>query len=160
MRGARVSVLLVVLGAAVAAYMNTNLRRFDAEARPFASFAQHVPKRSTIVGLDYDVAGKVARGAPYLYFPAYLQAERGGFLALSLADFSWTVPLRRRPHAPALPAPFGSEWDPSILQVQPHQFLFYDLVVVRGKEPREMTIFMNSPFKLIYQTKDWLLYAR
>ena len=46
------------------------------------------------------------------------------------------------------------------MQVQPHQFQFYDTVLVRGKEPHEMTIFMNSPFKLIYQAKDWLLYAR
>jgi hypothetical protein len=156
----RASVLLVALGASAAWHTTANLVRFDAEARPFSSVLSHVPWRSKLVGLIYDNLGHVARTFPYLQFPAYAQAERGGLLALSLADFAWTVPLRRREDSPALPPPYGAEWDPAALHVQPHRFLFYDAVLVRGKEPREMTIFMETPFRLAHHSGDWLLYVR
>jgi hypothetical protein len=156
----RASALLLALGASATWYTTANLIRFDAEARPFVSVLEHVPWRPKLVGLIYDNLGHVARAFPYLQFPAYAQAERGGLLALSLADFAWTVPLRRREDSNALPPPYGAEWDPAVLQVQPHQFLFYDTVLVRGKEPREMTIFMQTPFRLVHRSGDWLLYVR
>jgi hypothetical protein len=156
----RASVLLLALGASAAWHATANLVRFDAEARPFVSVLKHVPWRPKLVGLIYDNTGHVARSFPYLQFPAYAQAERGGLLALSLADFAWTVPLRRRGDSKAPSPPYGAEWDPAALQVQPERFLFYDAVLVRGKEPREMTIFMDTPFRLVQRSGDWLLYSR
>lgn len=156
----RAPALLLALGCATALYTAQQLVAFDAEAAPFAQVLEHVPPRPKLVALTYDHRGQLAQGAPYLYFAAYAQAQRGGFLALSLADIAWTVPLRRRADAPAMPPPYGSEWDPTILQVQPLHWEFYDTVLVRGKQPQEMTIFMDSPFRLTARAGDWLLYVR
>jgi hypothetical protein len=156
----RAPALLLALGGATAVYTSQQLRAFDAEAAPFASVLAQIPPRPKLVALTYDHRGEVAQGAPYVYFAAYAQAERGGFLALSTADIAWTVPLRRRADAVALPPLYGSEWDPTLLQVQPHQFEFYDAVLVRGKQAQEMTIFMDSPFRLTASAGAWLLYVR
>jgi hypothetical protein len=156
----RVSLLLLALGVSATWHTTSNLRRFDAEARPFASVLDHVRWRPKLVGLIYDKTGHVASGVPYIHFAAYAQARVGGLLALSVADFAWTLPLRRKPDAPAPLPPYGADWEPAILHVQPERFLFYDTVIVRGKEPREMTLFMESPFRLVHRSGEWLVYMR
>jgi hypothetical protein len=156
----RAAALLLALGVATTWFANAQLSAFDAEARSFEHVLARVPDKPRTVSLMYDHRGLVAAGAPYLYFGAWAQAEHGGFLALSLIDTDWAVPLRRRWDAPAMLPVYGSEWDPTLIQVQPYQFEFYDTVLVHGKEPKEMTIFMDDRFRLSAQSGKWLLYTR
>jgi hypothetical protein len=158
--GPRGPLLLLALAASTLALHVPRLARYSAEAASLSAVLAHVPERPKLLCLTYDNQGKLARSSPYLHVGARAQAERGGFLALSRVDYAWTAPLRRRRDSQA-PAPvFGSEWDPAPLQAQPHLLLFYDSVLVSGKEPREMTILMNGAFKLVAHSGMFLLYVR
>jgi hypothetical protein len=113
-----------------------------------------------MLGMIYDNQGHVANCNPYLHFAAYAHAERGGYMSLSLAELSWTAPLRRKSDAPAPPPLHGSDWDPALFHNRPFQLFVYDTMIINGKEPREMTVQMAMGYKLKAQSGDWLLYTR
>jgi len=153
--------LLLIALALWTAWSNAaQLARFSTEAAPLDAVLARVPPRPKLLYLAYDNQGQIARSSPYLHSAAYAQAERGGFLALSRVDYAWTAPLRRRKDARVPAAVYGSEWEPALLQSQPALLEFYDAVLVSGKEPREMTILMNTPFRLAAHSGMFLLYLR
>ena len=159
--GARSAWLLFALGLGTGWYTSTHLAQFAAEAAPLRNVLAHVRARPKMIWLTYDHQGHVARSNSYVYAAAYAQAEHGGALALSFVDYGWTVPLRRRDDSSQPKPVYGSEWDPALLYAQPALFLlFYDTVLVIGREPSDMTIFMHSEFRLIANSHGFLLYHR
>jgi hypothetical protein len=152
--------LLLAFGIASAWYSTAQLVRFDREAAPLAAVLAQMPQRPRLLGLIYDNQGHVANSNPYLHVAAYAQAERGGYLSLSLADSSWTVPLRRR-HDKSVPSPiYGSEWDPALFHVRPLELWFHNVILLNDREPREMTMLMLLNYRLRARHGDWLLYMR
>mgnify|MGYP003407157275 FL=1 len=156
----RAPALLIALALSSIWYTREQLERFSVEASALSTVLARVPERAKLLCLTYDNQGQVARSNPYLHACAYAQAERGGFLALSRVDYGWTVPLRRRKAAVAPPPAYGSEWDPTLVQRDPGLLAFYDTVLVIGKEPREMTILMNTPYRLVARRGVFMLYTR
>lgn len=152
--------LLAALAAASICFSATQLTRFSNEASALSAVLAHVPPRPKLLCLTYDNQGHLARSSPYLHVGAYAQAARGGFLSLSRVDYAWTAPLRRRKQAAVPPPAYGSEWDPTLLQHDPALLAFYDTVLVIGKDPHEMTILMNTPFRLVARRGMFMLYAR
>jgi hypothetical protein len=150
--------LLVALAVWTIGYTSERLWTFSAEAAQLDSILAKVPERPKLLSMAYDSQGTVARSNPYVHIAAYAQAERGGFLSLSRVDYAWTTPLRRRKNAPAPAAVYGSEWDPAALQLRPDLFEFYNSVLTIGKEPREMTILMQPPFRIAAQSGMFVLY--
>jgi hypothetical protein len=157
---ARTTMLLLAFAIGCISYTSSQLIRFDREARPFAALLARVPARPKLLSLLYNSRSELARANPYLHFAAYAQAERGGSLALSAVDYSWTAPLRRRRDSAAVAPVYGSEWNPTLMHEHPREFAFYDTTITRGPERREMTIMNAELFTFAAASGSWLLFVR
>ncbi len=84
---------------------------FDREARPFEKVMAAMPPRAKLLYIAVDRGGAWMRTAPYLHFGAYIQAEKGGVLAVTFPRFFWNIPVKMRADLALPPTPRDFEWD-------------------------------------------------
>ncbi|HET9955698.1 MAG TPA: hypothetical protein VFQ61_14385, partial [Polyangiaceae bacterium] len=96
----------------------------------FGSAIEAIPEGSHVVGLIYGARSAYVRFAPYLHAVAWYQAERGGIVMFTFAEFP-SSPFRFREHHRPPPVPERWEWLPQWVDTQ-RDLDFYDWAVVRG----------------------------
>lgn len=147
---------LCLLGAYVIGVSWLHFERFDAEARSFDVIAEMVPRGSRVAQLTYDRQGRVAKVPAYVHFAAYIQAEKGGLVAVSFPERFWNVPIKSKTVTSSPHVPKDLEWDPLLFgksQLSRH----FDYVIVRAPRNREPRLPEPFPYQLQLRNGPWRL---
>jgi hypothetical protein len=138
-------------------------REFSTTTVHFREIIRELPKAPKLLYLVYDHQGSRAQNSPYVHLPAYVQAERGGWLSFHFAQFG-ASPFRYRdpkdPNAVIPPkTPIRWEWSPELFQLDQHGDFFDWFLVHRVRSPD--SLFVSDPsIRRVAHFEDWWLYHR
>ena len=138
-------------------------REFGVTTTHFREIIRELPRSPKLLYLVYDHHGSRAKNSPYLHLPAYVQAERGGWLSFHFAAFGHS-PLRYRsrqdPNAVVPPeVPVRWEWSPQLFQLDPHGS-FFDWFLVRRMSSPDSLFAADPSIQRVAHFEDWWLYHR
>ena len=152
---------LHVLGAFVIVNSWSNLRAFDAEARSFDVIVDHVPTGSRVAQLTYERRGKQTKVPAYLHFAAYLQAQKGGLLAVSFPARFWNVPIKPKAFPGFPPVPVDLEWRPRLFG-KAQLSRYFDYLIVRApNSPEQEPRWGSEPmYQLQLKSGPWWLFRK
>jgi hypothetical protein len=121
------------------------------EYRGLSTIVARVPEGSRVAGLIFKRASRFVRFSPYLHAVAWIQAERGGAVEFTFAEFP-PSPFRFRPDNRPPPVPPHWEWQPH--RVDPAADLgWFDYVMTRGAQQLE-------GFSNVAHSGEWALWKR
>ena len=94
---------------------------FDRDTQDFRRIVRWLPEAPKLLYLVADTKRRDHGLTPYSHFPAWVQAEKGGWLHFHFA-ITGLYPIRYRVDSPNVPpkAPFGSEWGTKWFNVRKH----------------------------------------
>ena len=129
----------------------------------FREIVRELPEAPKLLYLVYDHEGSRARNSPYIHLPAYVQAERGGWLSFHFAQ-TGTFPFRYRdesdPNAVAPPqTPVRWEWSPQLFQLDEHGE-FFDWFLVRRSNSPDSLFAPDLSIQRVAHFENWWLYHR
>jgi hypothetical protein len=158
----------VLAGAVVAAMPLTALvtrsyASFDEETHGFASLVQQLPQAPRLLYLVFDHSGTNRSISPFTHLPAWVQAERGGWISHHFESFGAT-PVRYRPRAgreDIIPPPTPPTWEgrPDLFRVEV-QGRFFDWFLVRSEWRRDDVFAADPAIELVARADRWWLYRR
>lgn len=137
---------------ALAAVLLIDFRAFDREGRQYEALAEHIPARSRVRPLVF----RNDEETPFLHFPVWTQAAKGGLAGFSFAS-NFTSFVRYRADAPAL-MKRDEEWRPDLFDWRREWPLGYDAFVVRSHRDRARELFAGAPVELVARNGPWWLY--
>jgi hypothetical protein len=160
--GARLGALGLVALAAVptAQLVATEYRRFERLTADFREIVAEIPRAPRLFYLLYDLGGTSRRASPLLHLPAWIQAERGGWLNFHFVRWRHS-PIRYRASGPAIPPalPGRFEWTPQHFRVREHGAWFDTFLIRHSVDPSEL--FTPDPsIQLVSRRGTWWLYRR
>ncbi|MCZ6806184.1 MAG: hypothetical protein O7F08_04470 [Deltaproteobacteria bacterium] len=138
-------------------------REFGTTTMHFREIVRELPRGPKLLYLVYDHHGSRAKNSPYIHLPAYVQAERGGWLSFHFADLGHS-PLRYRsrqdPNAIVPPKmPVRWEWSPQLFQLDEHGS-FFDWFLVRRMSSPDSLFAADPSIRRVAHFEDWWLYHR
>jgi hypothetical protein len=138
-----------------------NFRAFDATTRDFTAIAKQIPQAPKLLYLIFDHHGSTRTTTPYIHLPAWIQAEKGGWLSFHFSVMG-SSPIRYREDAGAVvppPVPVRWEWTPEKFDMAEHGAFFDWFLVRRPRDPSKL--FRDDPDIVLVDRKgSWWLYAR
>lgn len=160
---AALTLLMVWSAWSVSTVVVRNYRLFDESTRDFEEISRELPRAPKLLYLVFHHGGSTRKTTPYIHLPAYVQAERGGFLSFHFAVWGSSPVRYRSPDEPdAIVPPMVPprwEWQPNLFQVTKHG-PFFDWFLVRSLyDPG--SLFLGDPS--IHQVKHvgtWWLFHR
>lgn len=165
LRAARVAAAAVLAGAALytANVMRENYAVFHTATRDFVAIQTLVPKAPKLLYLIFDHGGSTRTNTPFIHLPAYVQAEKGGWLSFHFAVWNTSpVRYRERTEAGAVvppPVPLRWEWTPDRFDVREHGAFFDWFLVRNGPDPTRL--FNRDPeITFVAHEGTWWLYRR
>ena len=155
---------LLALIALVAVKMTTLVAReygvFAAQAEDFRAISQQLPQSPRLAYLIFDHSGTDFFGSPFMHLPAWIQAEKGGWLSFHFV--SWNQgPLRYRVGSPDVPPP-----TPPRFEFTPERFdvatrgKFFDWFLVRSLTDPSAHLAADPQIHRVAQIGRWWLYQR
>ncbi len=143
--------------------MVENYRNFDRVTSDFHRITQRIPVAPKLMYLIFDHSGTKKKNTPFMHLPAYVQAEKGGWLSFHFSIFGGTPFLYRNPHEPGVvipPAvPERWEWTPQRFQVLEHG-RFFDWFLVRNPTSPAHLFRPDPAIVPIDHVGSWWLYRR
>jgi hypothetical protein len=138
-------------------------REFSTTTVHFREIVRELPKAPKLLYLVYDHQGARARNSPYIHLPAYVQAERGGWLSFHFAQHEG-FPFRYRdaadPDAVVPPrTPVRWEWSPQQFQLDQHG-RFFDWFLVRRQRSPDSLFASDPSIQRVAHFENWWLYHR
>jgi hypothetical protein len=162
LRLAAVAVLCAValpLGSVVTA----EWRRFDAATADLAAVAAKLPRAPRLMYLVFDHGGAAARTPPFIHLPAWIQAERGGWLGFHFAIWGASPVIYRDRREPGAvvppPVPLRWEWTPHRFRVLEHG-RFFDWFLVRDRHRPDAIFAADPDIVPAAHEGTWWLYRR
>jgi len=159
-RAALVSALLWS-GWSVSAVVARNYEIFDQATRDFAAVSSHIPQSPKLMYLVFDHRGSTRKTTPFIHLPAYVQADKGGWLSFHFAVWD-SSPVRYRRGAGAIvppPVPRRWEWEPSKFDVRKHG-PFFDWFLVRSRTDPGALFEPDAAIEEVHHEGTWWLYRR
>lgn len=139
-----------------------DLYRFDKGSRDFRLLLEKLPQGEKALGLVYDNSGSTDRQMrAYVYFPAWYQALKKGWVDF---NFAWFPPQAIRFREGKLPeAQLGFAWNPQRFAKFKNCNL-YDLLIVKCqgencKLHEDLMKESTCSHRLTYKAGDWFLYS-
>lgn len=138
-------------------------REFGQTTVHFREIIKELPRAPKLLYLVYDHEGSRSQSSPYVHLPAYVQAERGGWLSYHLAQFE-SLPFRYRdenePGAEVPPAtPVRWEWSPQLFHLDEHG-AFFDWFLIRRRSAPDDLLAADPSIERVGQFESWWLYRR
>ncbi len=141
---------------------------FDRSTQDFQRVVQHVPRAPRLLYLVFDHSGSSKRNTPYIHLPAWVQAEKGGWLSFHMVGFNHS-PIRYRKDTdparydgrgvipPAVPDRW--EWTPQRFRLQTHG-AFFDWFLVRQRQDPSRLFAADRSIHLVDHEGSWWLFQR
>lgn len=155
-------VALAIPGARMATFVAGEYRAFGRSTDDFHVITRQIPKAPRLAYLVFDHEGSSRSTTPYLHLPAYVQAERGGWLSFHFAAWG-ASPVMYRSDAPpgALPprTPLRWEWTPQRFRVLEHG-AFFDWFLIRRQTSPDALLAADPSIERVDHVGTWWLYRR
>lgn len=134
--------------------------RFAQLDREFIAIERHIPRAPKLFYLIYEHRGTHKLTSEFLHFPAWIQAERGGWLDFHFASWGF-YPVRYRAGSPDVPPPLtpGFEWRPQDFRFATHT-PWFDTFLVRHAEDPSVLFAPDPSIQLTAHEGTWWLYRR
>jgi hypothetical protein len=147
----------------IAHSISTNYRAFDRATDDFHRISQSIPVGPKLMYLIFYHSGSRKKNTPFIHLPAYIQAEKGGWLGFHFATFYATPPLYRDRNEPGAlippPVPLRWEWTPQRFRPLEHGRFFNWFLVRNPQSPAG--IFRADPSIVqVERVGSWWLYKR
>jgi hypothetical protein len=134
---------------------------FGRATEDFHEITELIPRAPKLLYLIYDHSGSSRTNTPFIHLPAYVQAEKGGWLSFHFAVWG-TSPVKFRTDPDAVvppPVPIRWEWTPQKFDLA-RQGPFFDWFLVRTPDAPDV-LFMGDPTIVRVAHKGrWWLYHR
>jgi hypothetical protein len=155
------ALVLAVLG--VGRNVATNYAVFDASTRDFTAIIEQIPKAPKLLYLVFDHEGSTRIASPYMHLPAYVQAEKGGWLSFHFAVFGASPLEYRAPSEKGAVVPprmpFRFEWEPGTFAAAKHA-PFFDWFLVRRVDNPDALFSADRAIERVDHVGTWWLYRR
>ncbi len=137
----------------------TQWRRFEDLTWDFRAIARQVPRAPKLFYLIFDHKGTDRRHSPFTHLPAWIQAEKGGWLDFHFS--SWDLyPVRYREGGVVPPSlPTSWEFTPQYFNVKRHG-AWFDTFLVRIEVDPSPLFRADPTIHKIAQKGTWWLYRR
>ena len=133
---------------------------FDKTTEDFRQISESIPKAPKLLYLVFHHSGSTKRTTPYIHLPAWIQAEKGGWLSFHF--ISWNAsPIRYRENDPNVPpsTPDRWEWTPQRFRLKRHGAWFDEFLVRHYRSPDHL--FRSDPtIERVDNVGTWWLYRR
>lgn len=150
-------------GLGVSAMVAKNYAAFEPATGDFDAITRQIPRAPKLLFLVFDHGGSTRTMSPFLHLPAYVQAEKGGWLSFHFALLGGS-PLRYKPRGapgavvPPTP-PLRWEWTPQVFNVGRNGAFFDWFLVRRAASPD--ALFKDDPsIERVDHQGTWWLYRR
>lgn len=132
---------------------------FEKVTADFRAIAPEVPAAPRLMYLVFDHGGSTKRATPFIHLPAWIQAEKGGWLSFHFA--SWGAsPIRYREGADnPPPTPDRWEWTPHRFRAEKHGHWF-DTFLIRHRRNPDYLFRADPAVKQVAHQGTWYLYRR
>ena len=136
---------------------------FDDATADFARISARLPQAPKLLYLVFDHGDSDAVNTPFIHLPAYVQAERGGWLSFHFAMWENSPVVyrdRREPGAVVPPqVPLRWEWTPRVFRVRQHG-AFFDWFLVRSRERPDVRFAADPSIAFFANEGTWWLFRR
>lgn len=162
---ARVPVLAAIAIAALVhgRFVARSYAAFDAQTADFAKITERIPRAPKLLYLVFDHSGSTRGTTPFIHLPAYVQAERGGWLSFHFAGWGASPIVYRDPREPGAvvppPVPLRWEWTPHLFKPHEHG-RFFDWFLVRASSAPDSLFASDPSIQRVDRAGKWWLYAR
>jgi hypothetical protein len=135
-------------------YVSRAFIAYDREVGDLQTAIEQIPPRARVAGLIWSRGSRVVGFSPFLHSVAYYQAQRGGAVMFTFADFPQSPFHFREDNRPPRVRPRW-EWTPE--GVVPDRDLgWYDWLLTRGSteklaDTREFSVAFSSPRGRVYR---------
>ncbi len=150
-------------GLSITAVVAKNYAQFDTVTNDFKVVADEVPRGSKLLYLIFDHSGSTRTNTPFIHLPAYIQADKGGWLSFHFAMWGASPVLYRDPKEPGAvippPVPLRWEWTPQAFNLQ-RQGAFFDWFLVRQRHSPDAIFAADKSIELVDHQGTFWLYRR
>lgn len=139
----------------------TNYRLFERATADFRSVSAQIGPHPKLLYLVFDHSGSTRKNTPFIHLPAYIQADRGGWLSFHFAGWG-TSPVRYRADREAIvppPVPPRWEWTPNVFRLRQHGAFFDTFLVRATRDPAELFASDKRIVEVAHEG-TWWLYRR
>jgi len=154
---------LAAAAVAMAAVVVDNYRRFDPATEDFHRITRHIPQAPKLLYLIFDHRGSTRTTTPFIHLPAWVQAERGGWLSFHFSVWNSSPLGYRDPREPGAvvppPVPLRWEWTPQKFHVKQHG-AFFDWFLVRHPSSPDHLFRADPTIERVQHAGTWWLYRR
>jgi hypothetical protein len=154
---------LAVGGLGVSSVVAKNYAVFDRATDDFAAITRQIPRAPRLLYLVFDHGGSTRTTTPFIHLPAYVQAEKGGWLSFHFAAWGVSPILYRPRNSPGAaippPTPLRWEWTPHVFNASRNGAFFDWFLVRRAAAPD--ALFRDDPsIERVDHVGTWWLYRR
>jgi hypothetical protein len=135
-------------------------QHFERVTSDFRGIRRHVPRAPRLLYLIFDHSGTDKKDSPFVHLPAWIQAEKGGWLSFHFAG--WRLyPIRYRENSAWVPPPFERnwEWNPHLFDVM-KRGVWFDVFLVRSKVDPSVLFKRDATIRPLAQNGTWWLFDR
>jgi hypothetical protein len=134
---------------------------FDKVNADFRAISKQIPPAPKLMYLVFDHSGSTRRVTPFIHMPAWIQAEKGGWLSFHFSGWGDVNPIRYRPPGPNVPPPVPErwEWTPERFEVR-RNGPFFDTFLVRSRQAPDYLFAADPTIKPVTHEGTWWLYKR
>lgn len=147
----------------MAAVVVRGYRIFDAATRDFAAITAEIPAAPKLLYLVFDHGGSNRSTTPFIHLPAWVQAEKGGWLSFHFASWGASPLAYRDARDPRAvlppPVPLRWEWRPELFEVR-SRGAFFDWFLVRRADSPDALFRADPTIERVDHVGTWWLYRR
>jgi hypothetical protein len=148
-----------VPGMLVACVTAVGYREFDQASLDFRRILAAVQPAPRLAYVVFDHGGSSRAQSPFVHLPAWVQAERGGWLSFHFASFGWSA-IRYRDGGDVPPkSGERAEWSPTRFSAASASE-FFDTFLVRSRVAPDALFASNPRIRLVQRSGTWWLYRR
>lgn len=135
-------------------------QHFERVTADFRGIRRYVRPAPRLLYLVFDNTGTDKKDSPFVHLPAWIQAERGGWLSFHFAG--WRMyPIRYRENSARVPPPFERnwEWNPHLFDVM-DRGRWFDVFLVRSTKDPSVLFAKDATIRPVAQSGTWWLFER
>jgi hypothetical protein len=146
--------------ASQARFVAENYRDFERQTADFRQILEFIPQAPRLGYLMLDLSGTTQHVSPYLHLPAWVQAEKGGWLSFHFVSWNQS-PIRYREGSAQVPpaTPLRFEWMPSTFDLHTRG-RFFDWFLVRAHSSPDRRFAVDPSLRRVAVRGRFWLYRR
>lgn len=143
-----------------AAFVVENYRTFEERSADFRRILQFLPKAPRLGYLVLDSSGSTLQVSPFIHLPAWVQAEKGGWLSFHFAAWNQS-PIKYRSDGRDVPppTPLRFEWNQGSFDLRTRG-RFFDWFLVRSPTSPDRRFAVDPSLRRVAREGNWWLYRR